>query len=356
MALLFMDSFGGYATADIPTRWAGGTGGGCTIVNTPLPPNSQSGAQVLSNAGGTYVLNNNFGAKARMIVGTRFYRFHSGGSSGVVLSCSTVPSLGQLDGVVLVQVSNSGTFITDSSGNILGSGPVVPYQEWHHYELDATFGLAGTATLKLYMDGNPTPFISVVGTTAYATASSFVLGGGAYTVHSNQPPDQGYYADFYAFDGTGAAPFNAALAPQGLGAAKMAFAVPTAPGIISNWTANGAATIWQCIDQIPQDGDTTYASDATPGDQYQVTFGALPAMQTLIGVQLSTYARTDDAGPRAYQSGFYKGGTYGYSGVNQFLGGTYNYIEDEFMTNPVTGLAWAVGDLTGLQFGAKLTV
>jgi hypothetical protein len=86
------------------------------------------------------------------------------------------------------------------------------------------------------------------------------------------------------------------------------------------------------------------------------TFAALPPMQTLISVQLSSYARTDDAGPRAYQSGFWKGGTFGFSGVNEYLGGTYNYIEDEYMINPITGLPWAVADLTGLQFGAELTV
>jgi hypothetical protein len=78
-------------------------------------------------------------------------------------------------------------------------------------------------------------------------------------------------------------------------------------------------------------------------------------MSHITDVQLSTYARTDGAGPRSYQSGFYQGGTYGYSGVNQFLGSTYNYIEDEFPANPATGLAWAPSDLATLQFGAKLT-
>jgi hypothetical protein len=79
-------------------------------------------------------------------------------------------------------------------------------------------------------------------------------------------------------------------------------------------------------------------------------------MQSLIAVQLSTYARTDDAGPRAYQSGFYSGGTYGFSGMDQYLGGSYNYIEDEYAANPVTGTAWTPAALTGLQYGAKLTV
>jgi hypothetical protein len=188
----------------------------------------------------------------------------------------------------------------------------------------------------------------------FATANNVILGDfnvvGVDSVSS-------YKADFYLLNGSGpVAMFNAPLATQGLGAAKMAFAVPNGPGIVSAWTPNGAATIWQSIDQIPQDGDTTYASSSTVGQQYMTTFGALPAMQSLLAVQLSIYARTDDAGPRAYQSGFWKGGTFGFSGVDQFLGGSYNYIEDEYMLNPVNGLAWTPGDLAGLQFGAELTV
>jgi hypothetical protein len=364
MAQLFVDSFSVYATADIPTRWAGGfAGGGPTIVNTPLPPNAQVGAQVLSmpNASNFYhLLSNNYGNLARMIIGTRFMRNNGGnGTGGVMQMLSGVG----LTPVVSVWADDTGTYITGNevgSSTLIGTGPIIPRAEWHHYELDATFSTTGTAVVNLYLDGNPTPFISCTGvSTGAATASQYSLGAvGAYfnSPYSGNGTCAGFHADHYAFSGTGSAPFNAALAPQSLGAPKIAFAVPNGVGTVSAWTPNGAATIWQSIDQIPQDGDTTYASSSTIGQQYMCTFGALPAMQTLISVQLSTYARTDDAGPRAYQSGFWKGGTFGFSGTNQFLAGTYNYIEDEYMTNPVTGLAWTPADITGLQFGAELTV
>jgi hypothetical protein len=360
MAQLFVDSFGIYSTADIPTRWPGGGANGYTIVNTPLPPGSQAGAQVLA-IGNNFqgITTNNFGANPRVITGFRFMKATgTSATQGIIIAYGHQLSMGQFRGVCSVQYDAMGTYITDGVGAVLGTGPIVPFNEWHHYEFDAQMGLAGAATLKLYLDGSPTPFISVTGaSTQYAEAEFVSTGSGPINgVFWNVNAGGGYYADFYMFNGTGAAPFNAALAPQSLGAAKMAFAIPNGAGTVSAWTPNGAATIWQCINQIPQDGDTTYASDATPGDQYQCTFTALPLMQTLISVQLSTYARTDDAGPRAYQSGFWHAGTFGYSGMNQFLGGTYNYIQDEFMTNPVTGLAWAPADLTGLQFGAKLTI
>jgi hypothetical protein len=359
--LLFCDSFGGYATADIPTRWKGGNiFGGATIDSAQLPPNSQAGAQVLDCTGTAGVLSDNYGSQAHYVLGFRFFRSNTG-SSGIICGLVHTLGIGSYGGSVYVQLSNSGSFITDGNNTILATGPIIPYHEWHQFECDFTQGLSGTANLAVYKDGSPTPFLQALGvSTSYAASEQFFLGRPNPSTGPSLSQDNAYFADFYAFNGVAqtVGPYNfaAPLTPQGFGAAKMAFAVPNGAGIVSAWTPNGAATIWQCIDQIPQDGDTTYASDATPGDQYQCTFTALPPMQSLIAVQLSTYARTDDAGPRAYQSGFWHGGTFGYSGVNQFLGGTYNYIMDEFTANPVTGSAWAPADLTGLQFGAKLTV
>ena len=359
MSLLFMDSFGGYTTADLPTRWAGGSQF-ALIDSTVLPPNSQAGAKVLDCTpnDSAYVLSQNYGALSRYILSARIYRAASGFNSGAVFSLLHNISISSTGAAVVLQVTPTGTFITKGDGTILGSGPIIKYQEWHHIECDFTLSTTGAAVLIVYLDGNPTPFINITGvSTQYAVAEQYSLGRAQQNLNANIGGDKDYFADHYVFSGgIGPAPFNAPLAPIGLGAAKMAFAVPTGPGIISDWAANGAATIWECIDQIPQDGDTTYVSDATPGDQYQCVFGALPAMQSLIAVQLSNYARTDDAGPRAYQSGFWKGGVFGYSGVDQFLSGSYNYIQDEFPVNPVTGLAWVPADLTALQFGCKLTV
>jgi hypothetical protein len=353
MSQLFLDSFSGYATADLPTRYPGGSNFSGGIVTTQLPPGSQAGAHVLAlgNFQGPTALSSNLGAQSRLIQGQRFY---SSGDGGYIIQfCSPNSPFTNL--VAGLWFDLTGIQVKNSADTTVAFGPTIPQNEWHHYEFDVNFT---TGTFSVYLDGNPAPLITGTAASLVSTVVSFfAVGVGAYNgAPTHATSAHGFVADLYVFNGLGSPPFNQPLAPQGLGAAKMAFSVPSAPGIISNWTANGAATIWQCINQIPQDGDATYASDAVAGDQYQCVFSALPAMQTLISVQLSTYARTDDAGPRAYQSGFWKGGTFGYSGVNQFLGGSYNYIEDEFMVNPITGTAWTVADLTGLQFGAKLTV
>jgi hypothetical protein len=365
MSLLFIDSFGGYTTADLPTRYKGGAYNGPTIQSGVLPPSPQAGAQTLQLGGGSQVLSDTVSpVMSRTIMGCRFYKNSTNNGNLFEMGLSLGVG-GQIQPCCALAIYETGTYITDGllnngNPNTLATGPVIPQNEWHHIEFDVIYGTAANATLVVYLDGNPTPFMSVAGQTLQrATADRWWVGAANQNANASELNSAvpGYVADLYVFSGTGpVSTFNSALAPQGFGAPKVAFSVPNGVGIISDWTPNGAGTIWQSINQIPQDGDTTYASDATPGDQYQCTFTALPAQQSLLAVQLSNYARTDDAGPRAYQSGFWKGGTFGYSGVNQFLAGTYNYIEDEFMVNPVTGVAWIPGDLVGLQYGARLTI
>ncbi len=360
MAQLFVDSFSIYATADLPTRWAGGATPQAAINSTvPMaPPGAQTGWSVLdlTNSGAT-VLSQNYGSLSRWIIAAQVYRKNSG-SSGALFSLLDNLGGGNVGASVILQATPAATLITKGDGTVLGSGPIIPYHEWHQLECDFTLSTTGGGILKVYLDGNPTPFISATGvSTQYAVAQQYALGEVPQTVNANINTDQDWYSSHYAFSATGAVPmFNSALAPQGLGNAIMAFGVANAPGVVSAWTPNGAGTIWQSINQIPQDGDTTYASSNTPGQVYMCPFNTLPAQSAVVSVQLSTYARQDGAGPRAIQTGFYNGGSYGFSGADIYLSASYNYFEDEYMVDPITGLAWTPASLLAMQYGANLEV
>src|SRR3981081_2983229 len=135
MAVLFMDSFSGYATADIPTRWVGANNT-ASLVNPIMPTNSQAGATVLSTLGGGsgYVVANNFGSKSRMIMGCRYYRANSS-QIGYVMGFGNPNGMGRATPPCHIKRDGSGTYIYsgDSGGQtLLASGPVVPNQEWHH--------------------------------------------------------------------------------------------------------------------------------------------------------------------------------------------------------------------------------
>src|ERR1700678_996137 len=163
MAQLFVDSFSIYATADFPTRWVGPSNGGFSITSAVLPPNSQAGASVAFSNGG-FISGNNYGANARMIQGFRFYRL-AAGSVGYVGGFLLSTGIGTSHSPFVLQQDASGTFLYtgNSPGTLLATGPVVPAQEWHHYEMDVIFGTASNATINLYLDGNPSPFLSATG-------------------------------------------------------------------------------------------------------------------------------------------------------------------------------------------------
>lgn len=357
MAQLFLDNPSLYTTGTINNWWFGGSNG-FSVTNTQVAPGSQAGSFSLDNSsggGGNFVQSNNFGNKTRLILGFRYYRARSDKYAVAGFSVANQPGIGQTDTCVFIAANNLGTYIVKGDGTILGSGPIIPLNEWHHYEFDATFSTTGAATLKLYIDGSPTAFISVTASnTLYSYANFFQLGNTAPGGHGYDSQG-GYYQDAYCFDSTGGAPLNAALAPQGYGAPKTAFAIPNGAGMTTQWTPNGAASNWQCVNSIPPAGDVKYNAAATVGFIDFYTLSSFPAMATLLSAQASVFAREDDAGPRSIQTGFSNGTTSGFSGADQYLGGSYQYFFQEFPTNPVTGLAWTPTDLATLQAGIKLT-
>lgn len=368
MAGLLLDITGAYRTADLTTKWPGGTNNMIvddgSLSGVPLPTFSQSGARFLvanPSGGGNaaYVQSDNYGTKARLIAKTRFYRFNE--ASSLVMSFANPNGVGNLIMCAAVGVDNQGTYIFDGNGfsgaHILATGPVIPANVWTDFEFDVIFGTANNATCKLYINGNPTPFLSVTGvSTNQANGSILILGGGDGAWPIVVPTGgRGAYIDTYLFDGTGAAPFNAALAGQNLGAAKVGFAMPNGPGRISGtWTANGAATLWQCINEIPENGDTTYVATSTATDAFMCTTGPYPNIGTLIAVQAEAYVRVDDGGSHLVQTGLGNGVTESYSGVSFAPAATYSNMRQFYPTNPFTVAAWAAGDQNTLQVGQKM--
>jgi hypothetical protein len=70
--------------------------------------------------------------------------------------------------------------------------------------------------------------------------------------------------------------------------------VPTADGTFANGTPNGAAALWQCVDDIPPDGDTTYINQLGAGQQYTAIVG--PSIQGQINSYKTFVLDRPDAG------------------------------------------------------------
>jgi hypothetical protein len=144
------------------------------------------------------------------------------------------------------------------------------------------------------------------------------------------------FDDFHAHDNTGSAP-NAILGDSRIYTKKA-----NAAGYTTNWTPNGAAANWQCSNDSPPDGDTTYNSSNTPGaiDAYAVQSAGFTVAPN--GLVRRSYVRRDDAGPHTFQNGIRSGSTNAL-GTAFTVPSTYAWTDGGtcYVNDPATGSPWA---------------
>jgi hypothetical protein len=146
-----------------------------------------------------------------------------------------------------------------------------------------------------------------------------------------------YFDDFRVWDGTGSTQ-NAPLGASGLDS-RIISKLPSGAGSSAAFTPNGAAANWQCVDDNPPDGDTTYVSGASSGliDDYAMPSAGLSTAPVMVVAR--SLARKDDGATRTLEIGVKSGSTYAYgAGVN--LGSSYAYIDSCIALDPNTSAAW----------------
>jgi hypothetical protein len=134
--------------------------------------------------------------------------------------------------------------------------------------------------------------------------------------------------------------------------------VPNGPGDLSEFSPNGAATIWESVDDSPTvNGDTDYASTTGPDSRYLVKFN--PTNLTEIrGVIVTTQCKRDDAALwktsnllRPSPSSpvpYYESSQFWVSNSN-----VYASYASLWLTNPENDTAWNKNDINQLQAGLR---
>ncbi len=110
------------------------------------------------------------------------------------------------------------------------------------------------------------------------------------------------------------------------------------------WTANGAATTRECVDDSAPNDDTDYASTANVGDKSIWTYPNIPATSTIVAVNPKPRAKKTDAGTAKFKSLWYNGSAAFLGTEKAPSNGSYERHPDPWLTNPDTAVAWTPTD------------
>jgi hypothetical protein len=124
---------------------------------------------------------------------------------------------------------------------------------------------------------------------------------------------------------------------------------------ILDWTAN-TGTRWQAVNQAITDGDTTFVSASSPGDQILFELTNLPAGVTdVFAVMPQCQIKREQGTTRITK--FLMG-----SGVDTELGSkelaigpTYAFRQEAISVSPFTTDPWDVAEVNGLRLGMEIT-
>jgi hypothetical protein len=340
MAIIFLDSFDHYDTAQLSQKWSTAatalidtsgtrsrTGPGC-ILCFPFGP------ELNFTPGPSYVMGIAYSAEAftnndcmGLISGTGVFRNRQ------------VRANVQTDGSIQILAGNDPfhTVLGQTAPNLLQAN-VYAYVEMKV----SAFSLTGTVTLRV----NGQVVLVVTGNTdsdGSGTAQTFYIGG----------PGTGPTAaidDLYLCN-----LINSGIPGQPnydvLGAIRIYTQVPTANASPLQWTPL-AGTNFSEVNQIPPPGDASYVQDGNVGDVDQYVYGTagiIPPVQ-IFGVQHILDGKLDVSGSRSIASD-----VSGVVAAGQALSTSYNMVKTPYDGNPVSGAAWQLTDFATVRFGPKVT-
>lgn len=198
---------------------------------------------------------------------------------------------------------------------------------------------ATVGTFELWVQG--VQVLSLTGLNNIATANAYATN----VLFQSGTAGTFRFDNFHLYDGTGAAPFNAILAES-----RIYFLPPTGAGTASQFTATGAATFWQCVDDVPSNGDTDYGASTVPTNRSDTTRAALTGPTVINAVKYNLTMRKDDAGVRTLSPTVRQGGTY-YDAAAISLASVYTIYPTYYPAQADGSGAWNLTALNAAEFG-----
>jgi hypothetical protein len=350
MALLFMESFDHYATADLATKWSG-----TTVANATVPTIGAFGRRASNGCRFT----GPFEDPAVKSYLTKAVTPSSGFVVGFSIKVSAAPTgsfgcaiVAMLDGataqlavrlrtdMTLALLRGSTTLATSTTTLAAGVEAYIEFSGLIHSS-------AGAATVRINSVSAAT-FSGNTQNSGSATWSTLALGMNAGSVGNGQGANYDV-DDVYLLDQSGSAPWNTFL-----GDCRVDARYPTAAGATTGWTPSTGAN-WAAVDDAAPNGDTDYVSTVTvPATDTYVTQDAPVTGATIYGVQHCLSMKKLDAGACTIAPVIRHSGV-DYPGANLSPGTAYAYGLQIASLNPGTGAAWTEAGFNAAEFGMKRT-
>jgi len=218
---------------------------------------------------------------------------------------------------------------------------VLTVDEWAYWELYVKINnTTGEITLKkngstVYTDTTDTYVASY-----YFNSVRFE--GSAY--------HYGYYDDIYICSSSGT------VNNTYLGDIRVDALVPSGNGNSSQLTGSDADSTdnYLHVDEVTQDGDTSYVEHATSGNKDTYAYDNLAVSPgTIHGISVATYAKKTDTAAKSFRRVLRSGGT-DYTGSDVSLGTGYVFTEEIFETDPDTASAWTESGVNAMEVGFEV--
>ena len=337
MAIRWMDGFDYLQAGDVARRYDSSS-----IVQSLVTGRNGLGKAVCPNLN-TYLVKSIPDNQATLITGMSMYWPSVGSGSGLFFAFTdnqgSLASVGtQLElwgggGQTYVSVKANGVEIGRTSSTIT-------YDTWHWLELKATFApTGGTWEIRL----NELVIGSGTGNTS-TTGNSYANGWWLSVVGSTTS----YYDDWVILDTTGPAPYN-----DYLGDCVIECLLPAGPGAHTDFTSSNSNPDWQNVDDVPQDGDTSYVVSNVVGAMDTYVPSTIAAGGSTMAMQVVATARRADVGAHNAAVVVRSAGTDVVS--SNLFAPTVEYLcySDIFLTDSL-GALWQAGTIQTAEFGIKV--
>lgn len=340
MALLFLDGFDHYATAEIAQKW---TSSSNAAISATEGRNSSQGLHLdATGSNGSITRTLSPGSSAAGGIG---FAIRVTGALFNSTSGNELIQVQQADATqhVALGLTAAGLFTakrgttalgTSSSGISLGSWFYLEFK-WDIHDTTGSLSVKLNGTTVLSLTGQDTR------NAGDGTWARIVLQNG-----SNATGTEVYVDDLAIWDTSGSANTDF------LGPIRVKAIYPDGAGASTDFTPS-AGSNFQNVDEALTDGDTTYNSEGTAGDHDTYTFGAVGLSGTVRGVQTNLMVRSDGAGAETIRPKI-RIGAVDYNGTTVGITTSYADSREVFQVSPATSTAWTVAEIDGAEFGIEL--